>query len=75
MPATEPIEHYSTNAGVFGTPDLEARISRGEVPTVTLAEAVFLGYAPDGGLLMPSRIPRMSWDEGSAIFTCSFSSI
>jgi len=75
MSAAEPIRYFSTNQAIFGSRDLEERISRGDVPTVTIAEAVFLGYAPDGGILMPSRIPRMSWDEVAAIFTCSFNTI
>ena len=57
MTTAEPIKYFSTNQAIFGAPDLEERISSGEVPTVTLAKALFLGYAPDGGLLMPSRIP------------------
>lgn len=55
----EPIRYFSTNAGIFGTPDLEGRISSGDLPTVGLAEAIILGQADDGGLFMPIRFPKI----------------
>ena len=49
--------YFSSNAGILGTQRLEALVSRGE--TVSLAEAILLGQAPDGGLLMPDHIPKI----------------
>ena len=31
----------------------------GKAPVVEFYEALFLGQPPDGGLYMPTRIPRM----------------
>lgn len=67
MSATEPMQLVSTSAGIYGSRDLEAMISRGEVPTFGYAKSVILGQAPDGGLLMPSKIPRMNWSELEAM--------
>jgi threonine synthase len=44
----EPIRYYSTN---------------GDSPIVGFREALFQGQPPDGGLYMPTRIPRFSLDE------------
>jgi len=44
----EPIRYYSTN---------------GRSPVVTFREALFQGQPPDGGLYMPTRIPRLSLQE------------
>jgi threonine synthase len=44
----EPIRYYSTN---------------GESPHVNFREALLRGQPPDGGLYMPSRIPRFTDDE------------
>ena len=57
------IKYFSTNAGIFGTPDLKAGISSGEIQTFGLAEATFRGQAPDGGLMMPIHLPRFGLEE------------
>lgn len=57
--AVNPIRYFSTNQGIFGTRDLEARIANGSVETVGLAEAILTGQAPDGGLFMPTNFPRI----------------
>jgi len=44
----EPIRYYSTN---------------GDSPIVGFREALFQGQPPDGGLYMPTRIPRFALDE------------
>ncbi len=44
----EPIMYYSTN---------------GESPLVSFREALFQGQPPDGGLYMPTRIPRLGEGE------------
>jgi threonine synthase len=44
----DPIKYYST---------------AGKAPLVTFREALFQGQAPDGGLYMPERIPRLTRKE------------
>jgi threonine synthase len=44
----EPIRYYSTN---------------GEAPLASFREALFRGQPPDGGLYMPTRIPRLRREE------------
>ena len=51
--------YFSTNAGIFGSSDLEARIANGSLQTVSLAEAIIQGQAPDGGLYMPTHFPSL----------------
>jgi len=50
--------YFSSNEAIFGTSDLEARIRNNSLHTVGLAEATITGQAPDGGLLMPTYIPK-----------------
>lgn len=33
--------------------------TRGKVCSLTFEEAIFMGYASDGGLLLPEEIPRL----------------
>lgn len=51
------IGYFSTNQAVFGSPDLEQRISDRSLHTVGFAEAIITGQAPDGGLFMPTKFP------------------
>lgn len=44
----EPIKYYST---------------AGKAPVVSFKEAIFTGQPPDGGLYMPTRIPRFTEEE------------
>ena len=40
--------------------------SRGRYPSISAAEAITMGIAPDGGLFVPDRIPqlkRSDWEE------------
>ncbi len=39
----------------------------GKAPVVDFAEALFLGQPPDGGLYMPTRIPKMAPEEIEAL--------
>ncbi|MGD8362666.1 MAG: pyridoxal-phosphate dependent enzyme, partial [Gemmatimonadota bacterium] len=37
--------------------------TQGETPETSLRDALFRGLAPDGGLYMPSRLPRLSTED------------
>ena len=56
----KPIRYFSSNQAIFGTPDLEKRISDESLHNVGLAQAIIDGQPADGGLYMPTRIPKIS---------------
>ena len=55
--------YFSSNAAIFGTPDLEARIRDNSLHTFGLAEAIIEGKPSDGGLFMPTYIPQIDIDK------------
>ena len=71
----EPVRYFSTNTGIFGSPDLEERISGGDLPTVGLAQAIIQGQADDGGLLMPNRFPQIGPKNFGRMGEMSYSQI
>jgi len=52
------IRFYSTNRGLDGVPGITPFKA-----TVTFGEALLQGQAPDEGLFMPDRVPKISVDE------------
>ena len=67
--------YFSTNAAVFGTPDLEERVAKGQLQTVDLAEAIIAGQAPDGGLYMPTHFPQISLEAISRMRDMSYAQV
>jgi len=46
--------------------------TRGQCPQVSFEEAVLQGYAPDGGLYVPERIPTLTPEQLAHLATLSF---
>jgi threonine synthase len=47
--------------------------TRGKSAPVTGAEAIVMGIAPDGGLMVPERMPRLSRDDMASLNTMDYS--